>query len=107
VNDVLAVSDETSHYPTDVGINSGNLVSLIDQRQQYPPKALTSSSCQEVKDALAGQDFIISISTRYGPWGDGTTHVSLPPYGAVVWPVEKNVWLRNMIARNFYLGCVK
>jgi len=107
VNGVLAVSDEASHYPTDVGINSGNFVSLIDQRPQYPPKALTNSSCQEVKDALVGQDFIISISTSYGLWGDGTTHVSLPPYGAVVWPVEKNIWLRNMIARNLYSACLK
>jgi hypothetical protein len=107
VDGVLSVSDEASHYPTDVGINTGNIVSLVDQRPQYPPKAVTSGSCQEVKDALVGQDFIISISTTYGLWGDGTTHVSLPPYGAVIWPVEKNVWLRKMIAGNFYLGCHK
>ncbi|MGJ4927491.1 hypothetical protein ACQR1K_10120 [Bradyrhizobium sp. HKCCYLRH3095] len=105
MNGVLAVSDEVSRYPTDVGINSGSTVSLEDQTPQYPPTALTNNACQEVKDALVEKDFIISISTRYGLWADGTTHVSLSPYGATVWPAEKNVWLRDMIARNLYLGC--
>jgi hypothetical protein len=97
VNDVLSVSDEALHYPTDVGIALGGTVSLVDQTPQYPPKPLTSSSCLDVKNGLLGKDFIISISTGYGLWGDGTTHVGLPPYGATVWPVEKNDWLRQAI----------
>src|ERR1700732_531803 len=59
VDDVLAVSDEVSRYPDDVGITSGRTVSLVDQRSLYPSKPLTSSSCLDVSRALLGQDFII------------------------------------------------
>ena len=105
VESVLGMKKSVSDYPEDVGISEGKEVRLWWQEARYLSRPSSQQVCADIQPVLLGKEFIFSIGTRYGLWGDGTTHVSRPPYGAHLWPLGQANWVQNLLATGNGISC--
>lgn len=89
---VIGVSPSVAGYPEDVGIATGSAVPVLWMQQVWPPEKDGSATCARMRDELLTNLKLVSISTFYGHWADGTNHVSGPPFGAHYWPLTQLNW---------------
>lgn len=94
---VIGVKPTVADYPEDVGISTGSAVPVLWMQQVWPPEKDGSAKCARLRDELLANSNLVSISTFYGHWSDGTTHVSRPPFGAHYWPVARLDWAVDLM----------
>lgn len=99
VTQVLGVRASVASYPEDVGISKGGAVSVQWMQSLFPPVRDGDATCAKIHDDLLAKPLLASIYTHYGLWGDGTTHVNRPPYGAHYWPIDQRDWAMGIMER--------
>ena len=96
ISSLWGIKKSVANYPEDVGISPGKDVRLAIQHSPLP-QGPTVQICTEYESSILGKSFLFSISTTYGPWSDGTTRVSRPPYFANIWPESRSEWVQQTL----------